>query len=269
MNAKNWKLQLFVVVVACLGIVSVANAASIGVNFEGGSGNTTNSNGPSVTGSAGAVPMINWNNEPGFSQLTPVNIVDNSSLVAGTLTYNSGNVYGATPSGGGTSGGAGDTALMTGYLDNFNGGTLTVGNLGTEFTSKGYEILVYQNGDGNGSFGFSATDNSGHSDTRYGQQTGGNGGNYPLVGGVNGYIGSTSTNPAGPGTAADYVILTGFTGSSFTLTGLSGTTGDGRAKLDGFEIIANTPEPGSIAALVGMGGMGLVCLVIRRRRRKA
>jgi hypothetical protein len=247
--------------------LAAAHAATISVNFEGGNGNTTTANGPSVTGTAGVVPVGNWNNESGNSG-TGVTIVDSANNNAGTLTYNSSNVYGATPSGGGSSGGAGDTALMTGYLDNFNGGSLTVTGLGSAF-SGGFSVLAYQNGDGNGSFGYTAVDSNAHSVTAYGQQTGGNGGNYPLVGGTNGFIGSISTNPAGPGSAADYVILTGLSGTSFTLTGIEGTTGDGRVKLDGFQIIANTPEPGSVVALAGLAGMGLIGFALRRRRRNA
>ncbi len=87
--------------------------------------------------------------------------------------------------------------------------------------------------------------------------------NYPLSSPNNGYVGSTSTNPAGPGTAANYVILTGFNGSSFTLNGLTGTTGDGRARIAGFQIVS-VPEPGSMI-LFGLGAVGLFAMARRRR----
>lgn len=182
-----------------------------------------------------------------------------------SVSYSASNVYNAYSGTPPTS--SQDYDLMQGYLDYFSGGStingnadfVTVTGLGTAFTSGGYKVLVYQNTDSIGSFGYSITDSSSNTDLAYGQQLTAAGGNYPLS--PNAFVGSTSTNPAGPGTAANYVILTGFTGSSFTITGLTGTTGDGRARIAGFQIIA-VPEPASI----GLIGIGALSLVARRRR---
>lgn len=237
-------------------VAGTARAATIAVNFVGGQSGGAGA--ATVTGTAGAVPQANWNNEAPFQQTTAVSIVDSTGTAAASLAYTTQNNWAAssTAPGGGT-----NADMMNGYLDNFqNAGSISVTGLGTAFTSGGYQVLVYQNTDSNGSFGFTATDNAGHTVTAYGQQTGGAGSNYPLAG-TNGFVTSTSTDPAGPGSAANTVVLNGLTGSNVTITGLSGTTGDGRVRPNGFQIVP-TPEPASLA-VVGLGSLGLLA---RRRR---
>jgi PEP-CTERM motif len=209
---------------------------------------------------AGAVPAANWNNEGPSQQTTAVGIVNNLGAAAANLSYTAPNNWAATAT---APGGGANADLMSGYLDNLqNGGSITVTGLSALFTGGGYQDLVYQNADSAGSFGYTVTDNAGHTRTAYGLQTAGAGGNYPLAGGTNGFAGSTSANPAGPGSAANYVILSGLTGSNFTITAAAGTTGDGRVRPNGFQIVA-VPEP-SAAALAALGGLGLLA---RRRRR--
>jgi hypothetical protein len=252
-----------------LGGLSVsADAALVSVNFEGGQSGTTAADltkgGALVTGSAGLVSGGNWNNEGPSQQLTPVSVNDSLGAAAALLSYTAPNNWAAlgTAPGGGT-----NADLMNGYLDNFqNSGSITITGLGTAFTSGGYQVLVYQNADSAGSFGFTVTDNAGHTSTLYGQQTGGAGTNYPLSGGsaVNGFISSSSTNPAGPGSSANVVVFSGLTGTNFTITGATGTTGDGRVRPNGFQIVS-VPEPATIGTLAGVAGLGL----LRRRRNNA
>jgi hypothetical protein len=263
--------QIAVLLAAIVGLAGAsfasAAAVAISVNFNGAQtqGTYSTSTGPNVTGTAGAVPESNWNNAPG-SVGGPSALVLNSGAGSGaSLSYSSSNVYNAYPNTPPTS--SQDYDLMQGYLDYFSGGSpingnadfVTVTGLGTAFTSGGYKVLVYQNTDSIGSFGYSITDSSSITALAYGQQLTNEGANYPLS--PDAFVGSTSTNPAGPATAANYVILTGFTGSSFTITGLTGTTGDGRARIAGFQIIA-VPEPASI----GLIGIGALSLLARRRR---
>jgi CSLREA domain-containing protein len=238
---------------ALLTLLASAQADVISVNFVGGQSGSTAADvtkgGANVTGTAGAVPANNWNNEGPSQQAAPISIVNAAGAPAASLAYTAPANWAATATSpvGGT-----NAALMSGYLDNLqNSGTITVTGLGAAFTSGGYQVLVYQNTDSNGSFGYTATDNAGHTVTAYGLQTGGAGGNYPLAGGTNGFVGSTSTNPTGPASAANYVILNGLTGSNFTIQAAVGTTGDGRVRPNGFQIVS--PNSGAITLTVTIG----------------
>jgi hypothetical protein len=265
-------LFLIAAAVVSLRSASVAAAATISVNFEGAQLQSNYSDlsqhGPLVTTAAGAAQASNWNNAQGPAGTLNSLLDGSGAATAASVTYTSPNVYNAYTS---PPSGTGDSALMQGYLDNFSnaGYSITVSGLGAAFTSKSYDVLVYQNTDSIGAFGYKVTDSNGHTSTAYGQQTIGNGGNYPLSspGNVNGYVGSTSTNPAGPGVAANYVVLTGFSGSDFTLVGLVGLVGtnaDGRARIEGFQIVG-VPEPSSLV-LCSLSAIGLL---VAFRRRKA
>jgi len=260
---RQFSIKTIAAAALALGAISLSTqAASVSVNFVGGQSGSvspdTTKGGANVTGIAGAVPAGNWNNEGPSQQTTAVGIMDSTGANAASLAYTAPNNWAAV---GAAPGGGTNADLMNGYLDNLqNGGSITVTGLGSGFTSAGYSVLVYQNADSAGSFGYTVTDNAGHSKTAYGQQLAG--GNYPLAGGTNGFVGSTSTNPAGPGSAANYVSLDGFTGSNFTITGAAGITGDGRVRPNGFQVVS-APEPGTISLLV-VGGATLL-----GRRRKA
>ena len=166
----------------------------------------------------------------------------------------------------GSATGSGDQNMMKAYLDNFGGQSITVSGLPTNFTDSGYYVYAYFNVDQVAQMGFTVADNAGNTDTRFGRQSGGNGTNYPLGGGTNGYVVSAdSVNNFATATPSNAIFLQGFNGSSFTLTGVNGIGAPGsgnRARINGLQIIA-IPEPSSVLALL-FGSVGL--LFVRRRR---
>jgi hypothetical protein len=234
-----------------------SQAAVIGVNFVGGQGGPGGAD--SVTGTAGVIPAANWNNEAPASIAAPVTIFDSTGVTSASLQYSAPNNWAAT---GGTPGGGSNASLMSGYLDNFQnvGSSIVVTGLGAAYTVSGYSVIVYQNSDSAGSWGYTVADNAGHTGTRYGRQLTGSGGSYPLVG-TDGFVQGLSTNSAGDATASNYIRIDGLTGTSFTITGSSGTTGDGRVRPNGFQIIA-VPEP----AAAGFALLAGSILLLRRRR---
>ena len=79
---------------------------------------------------------------------------------------------------------------------------------------------------------------------------------------------STSTDPLNPSVgSAHYEVFHSQSGSTFNLTTGGSINGVIANQVFGLQIIQNTPEPGSVALLVGMGTIGAGCLL--RRRRKA
>jgi hypothetical protein len=252
MNAKNWKLQLFAAIVACTGLVSVSHASSIGVNFEGG-GNGSSAVGLAPGDIAGVVPQANYNNETG-STGTGLALNDNTGALTGAkLTFSGGsgvyNVYAnnsVTPVGG-------NQELNSGFVYGTN--TVTVSNVPYGF----YNVYVYELND---AAGREETTTLG-STSYYGTAANPTDSNH-VSGTANTYLytQSTSTDSANPTPNGDYVLFTGVSGSTLMFT----DSAPGNGYITGFEIVA-VPEPSSVIALVGLCGMGLVGLVIRRRRR--
>ena len=79
------------------------------------------------------------------------------------------------------------------------------------------------------------------------------------------YTQGTSTLSTAPTPLSDYVLFTGLSGSTQTVT----ITGSGsNLRIGGFQIVQTVPEP-STWAMVGLGGAGLLCLARRRRTRGA
>jgi len=242
-----------------LGLAASAPGAVISTNFVGGQ-TDPGSGGPgaaSVSGEAGVVPSINWNN---IASNTASNLALNDSAgnVAANVTFSVNNTWAAV-----TNVPADDNGrMMNGYLDNFQNQTVTVAGLGSAFTGPGYDVVVYQNADSAGAFGFRVADNAGHTATLFGRQLGAAGQNYPLSG-PNGFVQGTDTAGDGGTEASNYVRFTGLTGDTFTITGVSGNApgGDNRTRPNGFQIVSSVPEPTSLALL----GVGLLALTRRRR----
>lgn len=214
---------------------SGARAETIGVNFEGGQLNPCCGGGGTakVTGTAGHTAAPNWNNLPNQNG-TGLALIDGTGSPSGvTFTYAANNNWAATDT---APADGGNGNLMSGYLDNFASGTLTVSGLGPAYTANGYNVIVYFNADSGGTQGYTLG-----GVTRYGRQVGGAGSNYPLAGGTNGFILGTSTTYANA-TPANGVLFAGLTAPSFTITGAAGTAGD-RARPNGIQIIG-TGVPG-------------------------
>jgi hypothetical protein len=233
---------LYSVMLFCLAPFSAARADVIGINFEGGQVNPCCGGGGSaqVTGSAGFVSAANWNNLMSNTG-SGLGLINDSGAASGaTVTYSVGNNWAATNTAPGD-GANGD--LMSGYLDNFGGQSMTVSGLGASFTAGGYDVIVYFNADNGGTQGFTIG-----GVTRYGRQVGGAGSNYPLGGGTNGFVVSTETVMASA-PAANAVLFSGLNGSSFTLTGAAGGGGD-RARPNGVQIVG-TDVPGLSAVANG------------------
>ncbi len=212
-----------------------AVGTTISANFEGGQLNPCCGGGGTahVTGTAGFDPVANWNNFPSNTGSGLALIDENGGASGATITYSVNNNWAATNSAPGD-GANGD--LMSGYLDNFGGQSITVSGLGPSYTAGGYDVIIYFNADSGGTQGFTIG-----GVTRYGRQTGGAGSNYPLGGGTNGFVLSTATVKASA-PAANGVLFSGLTGSSFTITGAAGGGGD-RARPNGIQIIG-TEIPG-------------------------
>ncbi|MFP6856538.1 MAG: LamG-like jellyroll fold domain-containing protein, partial [Roseibacillus sp.] len=202
---------------------TVGGGTIISVNIAGGNQNAPGVGGGGgegiVTGNAGLGQLGNWNNAIGTDG-TLTNVVNANGVPSGaSFTWVTNNTWStSTADGVGT-----DADMMSGYIDNFHAnGSIVVSGLGAEFTGPGYDVLVYyQNDNDVNTAGFTATDNQANTDTRYGHQLTANN-NYPLPGGVDGYVISTETDP-GTTFSANVVKLTGLRGSEFTLTGNAGT----------------------------------------------
>ena len=246
------------------------SASTLSINIGGGNTNSPSAGGGGgegiVTGTAGIGGLGNWNNAIGSSNvgagLSVNNLVDSTGAATGaSFSWVTNNTW----SGGGADGLGGDRDMLSGYIDNFHAnGSINVTGLGAEYTNFGYNVLVYYNTDNvNMTAGFNVVDSLTNTDTRFGHE-GTVAGNYPLAGGVDGYIISTETDPAN-NVAANVVQLSGFSGADFTLTGVAGSFpgGSNRARPSGVQIIANIPEPSS--ALMAL--LGSVVLVFGRRRR--
>ena len=212
----------------------------ISVNFEGQSG--TGSPGP-VTEVAGAIPAGNWNNS-GISTLSgPLDLVDDTGNATGAvLDWTVANQW--TTNGGDLEGS--DARMMQGYLDNFhNQPPMTIANIPPGFSGGGYKLLIYHNTDSAGTMGFTVDDGIAPPVTYYSHQPGASNSNFPLTGadpfgGAAGYIGSRDT-ASGTTTPSNYTLFTNLRGATLTIKGVAGTSGDGRSRPNGFQIVANEP----------------------------
>ena len=262
------RFNLFAAVVGCFMVAATgAQAATISVNFVGGNQNApvdgTGAGAASVTQSAGAVFVPNWNNIIPVQNVTVNNLIDDTgAATSASISYSFNNTWSANNA---APGGGSDADMMSGYIDNtHNQGPISI----SDIPYAEYELRIYHNTDSPGTMGFTVDDGN-TSTTYYSHMTVDNGGNYPLAGpdpfgGSAGFVGSQDTN-SGSATDSNYTLFTGLTGSSLSIQGVSGTNGDGRARPNGFQITGEIPEPTTFV----LAGLGFLCLAgVRRRRRR-
>ena len=204
---------------------------------------------------AGVVPAINWNdawNENGAqSSATVNNLWDNSGANSGaSITYSSSDTWQinwGNPAR--DADGTYNRDLLNGYIDSGSPASTRIAISSIPYSS--YEIIVYLSSDVSGRTG---TVNVGS--TTYDFSTMGS----AAISGVNALF-TQSTDTTGANPTADYVIFSGLTGSSQTITSLV----SGGGGMPGFQIVA-TPEPGTLALAV-MGGIGMFTLGRRFKAR--
>ncbi len=200
--------------------VRVKPGGVLSINFVGGGPNGD----PSPMGAAevaGVAAKPNWNNAASNTGSLSGLVNDLGTATTAVISWKSDNTWSTliadTP---------GNYRMMKGYLDtgNVNPTTVQVSNLPASITANGYDVYIYVDG------GYTTA-------TRTGIYS----------------IGSASISVTDPGgvdfsgtfilannSVGNYTVISGVTGSSFTLTATPGTASDGveRAPLNAIQIVA-------------------------------
>ncbi len=268
--------------VCLLALVTIGDAAMVGMNFAGSdplagtlnAGDFAGLAGNEVGNSIGSTFASNWNmgfnNSGSLSALVDSSGATVSGLAISWSSFNTHKIPDVTSgtNNGGT-GGANPT-LMKGYLDNGDSGSVSVSASGITYDS--YSVVVYMDGD-NGELWRRATVqlNDGihflsdliedSENVNFNSGTGENANGLfqaPVVGMNPGDWPRDPNNSEG-----NIVIFTGLSGSEFTLTANNETfQGDfGRAAINGIQIV-EVPEPATMS-LLALGGIAM----LKRRKR--
>ena len=264
-----------------IGFAATAFAASISVNFalKLDDGNQVDPGETSVVGNPDGVSIdgSNWNNvqlretatTPGVPDLfianttggNSITLVDDSGANAASMTSALASNGGYTAYSNvsyGSQNATGDAGLFQSYLS-FGAAvpseTITILDLGTDFTDNGYKVAVFFDMGSNyaRTYGISIG-----TTTYWTADVSGTDGD-PDTDGVITWTKTTATT-SGTATTANYAVFTGLTSDSFTLSGVS-IPNTGRSAISGLQVIA-VPEPGSASLLLLGAG-----LVVRRGRR--
>jgi hypothetical protein len=240
-------------------------AQVISINFNGqGPGGPAARPGPfnlAPTDVAGVVAVPNWNNVPSDNLATPVALNSSTGAATGATVAVSGmNNAWSLPAAPTTPNGT----IMQGYLDSGNATTTTVmvANLPAAFTAAGYNVYVYFDGNNGG------TPRSGQFTIGSQSIFGLDPANTDFTGAFVQVPSTSNTNQMANTPAGNYMIFTGLTANTFTLTTTPAfsTTGTLRAPINAIQIVP-VPEPGSIA-LAGIGMVSLLGYRLRRRTGK-
>ena len=257
MNARTYKSALLTLSLALMG---GAAQAQIGANFTAGAHLL------GATDQPGVVAGANWNNVVGSGLnivgTTVSNLLDASgATTTAYLKVNSGYGYDGTPPP--TTANLATRTLYSGCLYGLGDGTsnaqfsVTLGNI----PYASYDVYVYASHD-------TTSPTSSVLSTTIGAQT-----FYYASGGAANpsattLLQTTSTDALSPTRGpAQYQLFSDVTGSSFTLTSKGSAYNVIANDLFGIQIVptAATPEPGSVALLVGMTSVGAG--VFRKRRK--
>ena len=240
-----------------LAVASAVQAApatpSVGIKF----GADDNGANYAVTGAAGVLNTVIWNNENGASGTANNLNADNlgvSTPTAASVTWSSPNTWSSLRTGEVNNTATGNNGnLMAGYLDTQGEGGqgVSIAVSGLPVVSPTYDVYVYIQGGVNG-----------------------RGGNYTISGTtkehtvLTSFDGTFVEDTIDPGTtpASNYIVFHGLTGTSFTLTSAAtvaaSTNPTPRAGVNAIEIVAVVPEPGALCFI----GLGAGVLMARRRR---
>jgi hypothetical protein len=235
-----------------IALSSAASGAIIGVNFTGG---TFGGSPPVSLGStefAGVIPSANYNNVASANTGAPISLFDDSGT-ATTMTLTITGAVGpySTISGAGINPQGGDEKLNTGFLAGNSTLTLT----GIPYAS--YNIYVYALNDNESRVqattvnGLTFYHDSPNAASRVDQNLATDY-VYTLV---------TSTNPAAQTVNANYVLFTGLSGQSQTIS----VNATGNGFINGFQVV-QVPEPGTAFFALSSG---LLVLGLSRRREAA
>ena len=249
-RATPWASRtLLALVSSCciLALQSSAAAAMIGINFHGGTYGRK-----IATKEAGVEPQTNWNDvswaggsdlRDSAAQATAVSVTTDTTK----HTYNS--YVSVDPPY------VGNDYLMRGYIYRSGASmTVTVAGLGSPFTTHGYDVIVYFDGDNPTDWitAYTLTVGGSHVETIYGKDAKSAGWSGTFVEAF-----GTSINDA---TAGNYVRFDGLKASAFTLTATP-ISGDGPINAIQFVCV---PEPAS-ASLLALGLASVFAARVRRR----
>lgn len=257
--------------VATVLFTAVSPAQVISINFNGaGTGAPGTRPGPydlAPTEVAGALPRANWNNV--LSQNgTTTNLIQSTGAATTASVQVSGvnnawslpdtNTSGAVPF-------TTDGTLMRGYLDSSSTSTttVTVSGLPAAFANSLYNIWVYFDGDNGGDNRVASYSIPGR--TLFGRDAGGTSFTGTFV-----EVPQTSnTNQQANTPAGNYLVFTGISGASFTLTAspVFSSSATLRAPIQALQIeVSPVPEPGSLTLIGGVAAASLWSAWRRSRR---
>ena len=215
----------------------------ISLNFVGGSSANGTPASMGTTESAGVVKVTNWNNLTGNAGTKGSLISSGGSAVAGSVSW-SANATGSQN----ITEAAGDRRMMKGFVNTANTGstTVTISGLGAPYSTNGYDVYVYADGD-NGTATRSGT--------------------YRI--GTRSYVCTDSSSfsgsyALGSNRTGNYMIFPNVTGTSFTLTATPGTSSDAtkQAPINGLQIVAHAQAaaPPNVAVTTPANNAGVSSL---------
>ncbi|MGB0993269.1 MAG: PEP-CTERM sorting domain-containing protein [Akkermansiaceae bacterium] len=258
--------------IIALAVSCHASSISVNFNISGNDNNAVNNDETATSIAAGA----NWNNiNLGTAEgsvgiaFDGTSLVDDTNANAATLNTTIGAGAGFIEWHDVTTGAArgtqGEAGLMQSSL-NFGGAvpaeTLTVNGLGGDFIADGYSVYLYFEFNATSARTYGFTIDDGSTASTYWTNDGIGEVSDPDDDGLMTWTQATGTTSGTATVNGNYMVHTGMSGSSFTITGV---TTSGRAVLSGFQVVSNpVPEPSS-AALLGLGGLAL----IQRRRKQS